>query len=199
MKQLKIFHSTILIEARNSLSDVSDSSEPPQTATQLGAFKIQIYWTCSMICCNDLNKSGVSAPPPPHSDILVHWSGIWLRFLVCLFSLHMHTDCQETRDSGKLHNLHISLFKQHLFSNDRSTLRGEWESIFNWMFTWGITSTIWIRLLDHMHVDASSGLLSCWSISKRTHKTVQRRNKSCFKSHKDHHISPSKTMVKTGT
>lgn len=43
MKQLKIFHSTILIEARNSLSDVRDSSEPPQTATQLGAFKIQIY------------------------------------------------------------------------------------------------------------------------------------------------------------
>lgn len=153
-------------------------------------------WSVAMIW---INLVWVHHLPPPHSDILVHWSGIWLRFLVCLFSLHMHTDCQETRDSGKLHNLHISLFKQHLFSNDRSTLRGEWESIFNWMFTWGITSTIWIRLLDHMHVDASSGLLSCWSISKRTHKTVQRRNKSCFKSHKDHHISPSKTMVKTGT
>lgn len=80
-------------------------------------------------------------------------------FFLSLFQTNTCTrTCTARREErvGKLQNLHSSLFKQHLFSNDRSTLRGEWESIFNWMFTWGRTSGIWIRLLDHMHFDTKN-------------------------------------------
>lgn len=83
---------------------------------------------------------------------------------------------------SKIQNLHSSLFKQHLFSNDRSTLRGERESIFNWMFTWGILqpygSDYWT-----ICTSALSGCLSLWSntqLSKLSHKNLQRRNKTAW-------------------
>ncbi len=144
---------------------------------------------------------------PSRCGILSIGEVIWnMTYFPCFLSLfqantlshtHTHTNtCTPTVKSeerfGKLQNLHSSLFKQHLFSNDGSTLRGEWESIFNWMFTWGITSTIWIRLLDHMHFGNSWGCLSFWSykLLPKNLKNTCRKEKKDFKSHKIYHISP---------
>lgn len=137
--------------------------------------KTQIYSGCNLIYCDDQNQSmwvDRFLPPTVEYWALVKWSEIWLTslsfFPLFQANTHTHTRTATVRREerfGKLQNLHSSLFKQHLFSNDRSTLQGEWESIFNWMFTWGVTSTIWIRLLDHMHFCNSCGRLSFRSCS----------------------------------
>lgn len=124
MKQLKIFHSTILIEARNSLSDVRDSSEPPQTATQLGAFKIQIYWTW-------INLVWVHHLPPTviywYIDLEYDFVSLSVFFL-CTCTLTVKR--QEIQVSSTIYTFHYSnstcsvMIDQHCAGNERPYLIG---------------------------------------------------------------------------
>lgn len=116
------------------------------TVSNLYLLRLQcdlLWWPKSIQCGRTSSLGGLL-----HIGEVI-WNMTYLPLFPSLF-LHMQTTGEGKERFSELQNLHSPLFKQHLFSNDRSTLSGEWESIFNWMFTWGITSTIWIKLLDHM-------------------------------------------------
>lgn len=147
--------------------------------------------SCNVIYCDDQNQSGVGVSLPSHRGILhvgeVIGNMTYFPCLPSLFFFFLHTLAhqppRERRDSASSGNLHGSLFKQHLFGNDRSRLHGEWCSIFNWMFTWGITSTIWIRY--HWTICTAPLRLVSSDPEVRDHeKDLQKSNQSYFEKSK---------------